>query len=167
MEFRKAQEADISSIMEIIKQAQSYFKIQEINQWQNNYPNIEVIKNDLENDYGYVLLKDKHIVGTVSLSFDGEISYQRIYNGAWKSDEEYAVIHRIAVKDNYKGLGLASTMIQYIEEICRNKNIKSIRIDTHKENISMQKLIKKNGFEYCGIIYLVDKSERLAFEKIL
>lgn len=41
-----------------------------------------------------------------------------------------------------------------------------IKVDTHEENISMQKLLKKNNFKYCGIIYLEDKSKRIAFEKI-
>lgn len=167
MEFRKAKESDMNNIMEIIKQAQDYFKAQEIDQWQNNYPNIETIQKDIKDGYGYVLLKDYQIVGTVALSFDGEITYQNIYNGAWKCDRDYAVIHRIAVNDKHKGLGLASIIIQQIEKICQKQKINSIRIDTHKENISMQQLIKKNGFEYCGIIYLADKSERLAFEKLL
>ena len=37
MEFRKAKESDIDSIMNIIKQAQDYFKEAGIDQWQSNY----------------------------------------------------------------------------------------------------------------------------------
>lgn len=51
--------------------------------------------------------------------------------------------------------------------MCRGKEIKSIRIDTHQDNKSMQRLILKNNFEYCGIIYVEDGSERLAYEKVL
>ena len=40
-------------------------------------------------------------------------------------------------------------------------------IDTHEDNQSMQKLLAKNQFSYCGIIYLSDGSKRLAFEKVL
>lgn len=72
MEFRKAVESDINSIMRIIKQAQDYFKEQGINQWQNNYPNLETIRNDISKGYGYVLINDGKIVGTVSVSFDGK-----------------------------------------------------------------------------------------------
>ena len=45
--------------------------------------------------------------------------------------------------------------------------MKSIKVDTHKDNISMQKLLRKNDFKYCGIIYLEDGSERIAFEKLI
>ena len=41
MEFRKALEADIENIMEIIRQARNYFKENGIDQWQNNYPNFQ------------------------------------------------------------------------------------------------------------------------------
>ena len=44
---------------------------------------------------------------------------------------------------------------------------KSIKVDTHEQNLSMQKLLRKNNFEHCGIIYLQDNSKRIAFEKIL
>ena len=47
MNFRKSTKSDVSKIMEIVKQAQEYFKSQGIDQWQNNYPNDEVINNDI------------------------------------------------------------------------------------------------------------------------
>jgi len=167
MEFIKAIEEDVNSVINIIKQAQAYFKEQAISQWQDNYPNFETVKQDIINKSGYVLLKDNNVVGTVVLSFDVEKNYEFIYNGEWVSDDKYAVIHRMAVDSSYKGIGLSSIIIKNIEKICMDKGIHSIRIDTHKENISMQRLLQKNGFQYCGIIYLYDKSKRLAFEKIL
>lgn len=167
MEFRRSNEADINNIMDIIKEAQGYFKKQRIDQWQNNYPNPDTIRDDISNNYSYVLLKDNKIVGTAAISFDGEKTYGSIYNGQWISNNEYAVIHRIAVKSSYKGLGLASEIIKNVERICLDKDAHSIRIDTHKDNLSMQRLLQKNNFQYCGIIYLKDKSERMAFEKII
>jgi RimJ/RimL family protein N-acetyltransferase len=72
----------------------------------------------------------------------------------------------MAVDNAYKGAGLSSVIIKHIENICLDKGVHSIKIDTHSENTSMQRVIKKNNFEYCGIIYVEDKSSRLAFEKI-
>lgn len=167
MKFRKAVKADISSIMNIISQAQDYFKKQGINQWQNNYPNSEIISNDIDNNYSYVLLKEDNVVATAAVSFDGEKTYDSIYEGQWISNNEYAVIHRIAVDNNFKGLGLSSQIIKNVEELCLNKGVYSIKVDTHEENLSMQRLLKKNKFQYCGIIYLENGSKRIAFEKIL
>ncbi|MDR3598635.1 GNAT family N-acetyltransferase [Clostridium sp.] len=167
MEFRKAVEKDIDGIMKIIRQAQVYFKEKGINQWQNDYPNADVIGDDIAKGYSYILTKDDNIVGTAAVSFDGEKTYDNIYEGKWISYNEYAVLHRIAVDNNYKGLGLSSQIVKNIEEFCIRKGVNSIKMDTHEENISMQKLLSKNGFEYCGIIYLEDNSKRIAFEKII
>ncbi len=65
MEFRKAVEPDANSIMDIIRQAQDYLKARGINQWQNNYPNIDTVMNDIHKDCGYVLVKDDIVVGTI------------------------------------------------------------------------------------------------------
>ncbi|SCH69123.1 MULTISPECIES: GNAT family N-acetyltransferase [unclassified Romboutsia] len=167
MKFRRAINEDVFGIMNIINQAQVYFKEQGIDQWQNNYPNIETINNDIENEYSYVLLKDNEIVATAAISFDGESTYDSIYDGEWLSNDDYAVIHRVAVDNAYKGLGLLSEIIRYVEKICLDKGINSIRIDTHEENISMQRSLNKNRFKYCGLVLLDDGSKRIAFEKIL
>ncbi|MBL4930592.1 GNAT family N-acetyltransferase [Clostridium paridis] len=167
MVFRKTVKTDIDDIMNIISQAQAYFKEQGIDQWQNNYPSVETISNDINNNHSYVLLEDGNIVATAAVSFDGEKTYDTIYEGQWVSNNEFAVIHRIAVHSKYKGLGLSSEIIKNVEEICLNKGVYSIKVDTHEENLSMQKLLRKNAFKYCGIIYLEDGSKRIAFEKSL
>jgi Acetyltransferases len=167
MIFRKTVKTDINDVMNIISQAQAYFKEQGIDQWQNNYPNIETIKNDITNNHSYVLIKESNIVATAAVSFDGEKTYNTIYEGQWVSNNEFAVIHRIAVHSKYKGLGLSSEIIKNVEELCLNKGVYSIKVDTHEENLSMQKLLKKNDFMYCGIIYLEDGNKRIAFEKTL
>lgn len=167
MEFRKTNETDLNDIMIIIRQAQDYFKKQGINQWQNNYPNEDTIRNDMNKNYSYVLLKDNIAVATAAVSFEGEKTYDTIYEGQWISNSTYAVIHRIAVNDNYKGLGISSKIIHNVEQLCINRGISSIKVDTHEDNLSMQKLLEKNKFKYCGIIYLEDGNKRIAFEKII
>lgn len=164
--LRGTRDEDIPRVMEIIKQAQDYFKERNIDQWQNGYPSEEVIKEDIQREWSYVLKDKGNIVATAAISFEGEPTYNEIYNGEWLSYGEYAVIHRICVDNEYKGAGLASQILASAENLCIAKRVNSIKIDTHKENISMRKTLVKNEYKYCGIIYLEDKSERIAFEKI-
>ncbi|MEH7502481.1 hypothetical protein V7152_10730 [Neobacillus drentensis] len=56
MKLRKTVEKDINRVMEIIKQAQEYFKKSNIDQWQANYPSIQGIKDDIAKGDSYVLL---------------------------------------------------------------------------------------------------------------
>lgn len=165
-QFRHTTEADIPAIMSIIAEAQNYFKQQGIDQWQDGYPNKEVVQNDIRNSNSYVLLKEELVVATAMISFDGEPSYSQI-DGAWLTDNPYAVIHRVAVKTELKGQKIAGTFIRLATEMCRKKNIPCIRIDTHRQNLAMQRVAQKNGFIYCGVIHLARGGDRLAYEKVL
>ncbi|CUQ16035.1 GNAT family N-acetyltransferase [Clostridium baratii] len=166
MKLRKSVNEDINNIMQIIDEAKEALKEQGIDQWQNGYPNADVIRNDILNNDSYVFIKNNEIVATLAVSFDGEKTYDKIYDGNWISNDEFAVIHRIAITSKYKGTGIASEIIKMIEAMCLDKDVHSIKVDTHEFNIPMQKLLKKNDFKYCGVIYLEDKSKRVAFEKI-
>ena len=165
-QLRKTEDRDISAVMNIIKQAQQYFKEKNIDQWQNGYPNELIIKEDIKKGWSYILTDDDNVVATAAISFEGEQTYDEIYEGRWLSDEKYAVIHRICVNNEFKGNGLASQILDSAERLCIERNVHSIKIDTHKENVSMQRSLVKKGYKYCGIIYLEDKSERIAFEKL-
>lgn len=165
MVFRNATVDDINNVMKIINDAKEYFKEMNINQWQDGYPNEEVIKNDIINNNSYVLEKDGDIIATTMFAVEKDKTYDNIYDGKWINEGEYAVIHRIAVDNKLKGLKLGAEIINNAVEVCKDKGIKSIKIDTHKDNISMQRFLKNNGFQYCGVIYLEDKSPRIAFEK--
>ena len=168
MIFRKTTIEDISFILEIICQAQQYLKQKNINQWQNGYPNRESIMEDIQKGYSYVIEENRRIIGTMAIVFDGEPTYEHIYKGNWKTDGiSYATLHRVAVHNDWKGQGIAKIMIEEVVEMCQMHKVESIRIDTHRENLSMQSMMKKNGFDYCGIIYLEDGAERLAFERKL
>lgn len=167
MNFRIAKASDKDKIMEIIKQAQEYLKIKGVDQWQDNYPNLNIIKDDIDKRKSYVLEENGTIVATVAVSFNDEKTYDKIYNGKWITENDYAVIHRIAVANNYKGKRISSEILAHIEKMCLQKNVHSIKVDTHEQNESMRKMLSNNGFRYCGIIYLENGNERVAYEKVI
>ena len=165
--FRKAKLDDVNQIMKVIVQAKEYLKSQGIDQWQDGYPSKEVIENDIKNNVSYVVEDDGRVIATAMISFDGEKDYDQIYEGKWISNSDFVVVHRIAVDDDFKGRGIARKIIDEAEKMCITRGVKSIKIDTHRDNLSMQKFLKKNGFEYCGIIFLEDGIERFAFERLI
>jgi len=166
MALRSTKTEDIPVILEIIRQAQQYLKEQGIDQWQDGYPKKDTIQTDMEHGVSYVYEENGKILGTMALIFEEEPTYQTIYEGAWETEGiPYATIHRIAVADEEKGNGIAGKMLAEAERICRERNVYTLRIDTHEENASMRTWIQKNGFFYCGWIYLASGAKRLAFEK--
>ena len=166
MNFRKTAYKDVPAVMRLVDQAKAYMKESGIDQWQNGYPNAESIEKDIAHGYSYVMEEDGRIVGTLAVIFDGEPTYDKIYDGAWKTEgEPYAAVHRVAVDAGCKGRGIAGAMIEEVAKLCRKRGVRSIKNDTHRDNQSMQRMQAKNGFEYCGVIYLEDGAERIAFEK--
>lgn len=167
MNLRKSKKNDIPAIIKMIGQAQEYLKINNIDQWQNGYPNRDIIEKDIINNESYILEANGKIVASAAISFRKEPSYNKIYDGKWLSKQAYAVIHRVVVDSAYKGKGISSEILKDVEDQCLQRDVHSIKVDTHPDNLSMQKLLKKNDYIYCGKIFLEDGSLRVAYEKLI
>ena len=178
MNFRKSTYDDVDKILEIIEKAKIELKKLGLDQWQNGYPDKKVIESDIKLGISYVLEKvekdniesESKIIGTIVLSPEKEVPYSKI-EGKWITDDDYMVIHRLAVDANVKNKGIATKILEFSEKICLEKKILSLKSDTHEDNEPMKKLLEKNGFSYCGVIYL-DKEpdvgeKRIAYEKII
>lgn len=166
MIIRKSNQNDLKSIMDLIKQAQLYFKNQDIDQWQDGYPNEDVILQDISTQQSYVI-EDDYILGTMFFTFDNDPNYDSIKDDWLTQNQNYGVIHRIVVNNEKKGMGLAKQLLDFAVHESQINNIKSIRIDTHNDNQSMQRFLLKNGFQLCGHITLESGAPRIAFEKII
>jgi ribosomal protein S18 acetylase RimI-like enzyme len=170
MKIKLSSNGDIPKIMEIINDAKTLLKSLNIDQWQNGYPNAEQVENDIKNKESYVVLNDDDtIVATSMFTTRKEPTYLKVIDGNWIIDENetYGVIHRLAIKKEFRKLGIAQFMFNEFHQQLKNKNIKSLKIDTHEENLGMQSLIKKMDYQYCGIIYTNYNAKRLAFEKVI
>ena len=169
MTFLPTKEGDLSSVLKIIEEAQAYLKMQNIDQWQNGYPNETAILKDIKNTESYVVKsEDSSLLATAMFTTRNEPTYKRI-EGQWltKNNATYGVIHRMAVSNKFRGKGIAKFIFFQCEQNLKQNNIKSMRIDTHEENLGMQGLLKKLGYHYCGVIYLENNDKRLAFEKLI
>lgn len=164
-EFRKATPAEIPEIWHILKGAIQRRKEDGSTQWQDGYPNVEVIKKDLEKKGAYVLTKEEEILGYCAVLINDEPQYEKI-EGKWLSEQDYIVIHRVAVSQNHLGKGLAKRIFGFIEELALNKNIFSIKADTNFDNGAMLKIFKQLDYHYCGEVYFRG-SPRKAYEKLL
>lgn len=163
---RKTEEKDIAYVMEIIDEAKAYFKTNSIPQWQNGYPNEETILQDMRNGFSYVLEEGGKVIGIAAIITQKDPDYTRI-EGKWLNDDPYIVIHRIAMKASEKGKGMASSLLEYAYQLACETDIHNIRIDTHEDNLSMQRFLIKNGFHRCGKVYIRGTDPRIAYQKEL
>lgn len=159
--IRKAEIKDIETIMQLYENGRQYMRSSgNMQQWTNGFPPQSLIEQDICDGISQLVIDsgDNSIAGVFAFLEGPDPTYMKIYDGCWPDNEPYSVIHRICSAAS--GRGVASFAFNWCLQYCRH-----LRIDTHRDNIPMQKALEKNGFKYCGIIYIADGSERLAFQK--
>ena len=170
MIIRKSIQNDLPALMPIFAEARKTIAALGINQWQNGYPEESIIKSDIEKGESYSVEIAGNVVGTFVMILSGEPTYDKIYRGEWKSGNEnrrYLTIHRVAISVSNRGKGVSGEIIKFAENFAKENGKNSIRIDTHEGNAVMRRMLEKQGFSYCGIIYLASGEERVAYEKTI
>ena len=164
-DFRQAIASEVPQIWEIIQQAIVRRKNDGSQQWQDGYPNENVIKQDITKGIGYVLIDDNIVAGYAAILFNDEPAYEQL-KGTWLTNGDFAVVHRVAISDDYLGKGLAQKIFLFVEDLAKGNNVFSIKVDTNFDNIPMLKILEKLGYTYCGEVTFRG-SFRKAFEKTL
>lgn len=165
MILRKAQQSELPLIWEIIQYAIEQRRLDGSRQWQDGYPNEQSIQEDLNKGNAYVLTEEGHLLAYAAIIFDIEPAYEQI-EGKWLSNEDYIVVHRVAAAPLAKGKSIATKLFGMIEDICLDKEVYSIKVDTNFDNMPMLKILDKLGYTYCGEVHFRG-SARKAFEKRL
>ena len=163
--FKKATNADSSAIWNLLQGAIARRKADGSNQWQDGYPNLEVVANDISKGAGYVLIQEGLIIGYVAIMINNEPEYARL-KGEWLTNDDFVVFHRVAVAETHLGKGVAKELFLRIEEFAREHEIKSIKADTNFDNSPMLYLFEKFHYSYCGEVTFRGTPRR-AYEKVL
>ncbi|MGX4644511.1 GNAT family N-acetyltransferase [Holzapfeliella sp. JNUCC 80] len=164
--LRKGNFSDIQDIMIIIDEAKKFLQNQGSTQWQDGHPNINQIRQDVDEGVGQVLIVNNQVAGYVALTTNREESYLSIKGGKWMSDDSYATIHRMAISSKFRGMHLSNYMMVSVISKGTDKNIYNFRVDTHPQNLIMQNILKSIGFQKRGQVKVDDKLDpnRMAFE---
>lgn len=157
--FRKASAEDVPVIMSLIEEARVIMRsCGNMNQWIDGYPSKETIVDDIANDHCYLCVEDGgEIVASFAFIPGPEPTYREIFGGEWLDDKPYHVVHRLA--STAASHGVFADVMDYCMGVAGN-----LRVDTHRDNVIMRHVIERYGFTYCGIIYLMNGDERLAFQ---
>lgn len=163
--FRKATLEDKEIIWNLLKQAIKRRKEDGSNQWQDGYPNEAIVENDIKNEFGYVLLDKEKVIGYSAVIINNEPEYEKII-GKWVTNNDFVVVHRIVIAEEYLGQGLSKTILKHIEDFALKNKINSIKVDTNFDNFAMMKIFESLGYIYCGEVFFRG-SPRRAYEKVI
>ena len=154
MNIRLANTSDTNRIFEIYEYARAYMKAHgNPYQWGDDRPEKSVTKDDIKNQRCYVMEDDGHIFAC----FVFTIGSEKEYEAKFPSKDKYGVIHRVASDKSKRGI------VERIVDFAKGK-VNLLRIDTHEDNKTMQRVIERQNFKRLGIIYLEDKSPRILYE---
>ena len=163
LELARMEELDLYD--RIIEMGRAFQRAQGFVQWTEAYPSRDTLREDIQAQKGYVLRADGAAAGYLCIDFDGEPAYADI-RGRWRTEGPYAVVHRMAFHEAFRGKGLTASAFRLIEAMCAQRGVRAIRVDTDPRNRRMQHLLEANGFVPCGTV-LFQGSEKWAYDKAL
>lgn len=170
MIYRLASREDLKRLTELANQAIAGFRERGIDQWQKGAPNEQELAAGIEHQNIHVIEEDGEVIAMITVVHGPDESYEKL-NGTWPNSEPYCAFHRVCVDEARKGQGIAGRLFAYSEEFGRSLGYKNVRIDTHPDNLSMQRALAKNGFVQCGTLILLDGAEagamRLGYHKVI
>ncbi|NLD87152.1 MAG: GNAT family N-acetyltransferase [Clostridiales bacterium] len=130
--------------------------------WNEDYPSMEEIDNDIENNCLYVMTSEGRIIASISIVPERELDELQV----WSEREDAAELARLVVNRDCQGKGLAFRMLSEMEELLREKGTKTVHLLAAKQNIPAVKTYLKADYEIKGEVNIYGNSY-FAMEKIL
>lgn len=166
LHIRQATMDDLDVLDQIFQRARAFMRAHGNDvQWQTG-PTREDIVRDIESGHCHVVVghaRDRAhgACGEIEAVFFGQVDPEPTYaqiDGAWIDDTlAYVTIHRLASRGR-RG-GMTDCVVQWCKA-----HFDSVRIDTHASNDAMRRAIERNGFQYCGVVEMLDGTPRLAYQ---
>ena len=157
--IRPATMEDMPRILAIYAGARTFMRERgNPGQWGENKPAPEQLLIDMGRGELFVIVDNSGVIhGCFALIGGEDPTYSHI-EGAWRSSIPYGTLHRVA-GDGTGGVFAACAAFA-------RERYDHLRVDTHRDNAPMRRVIEENRFTCCGIIDQADGSPRLAFEWI-
>lgn len=164
LSFRKATSADFDAVLTVYKDGVRSMLESGINQWDDTYPNAEIINNDISKEELYVCLCDGVICAAYVLNCQVDEDYA---TGNWQyPDSNWIAMHRLCVSPLYHRKGIASACMRNIEETALVLGYDAIHLDTFSGNPKAFSLYKKLGYHEVGDMFW-SRGRFVLFEKKL
>ena len=166
MIIRKANKTDLENIMKMYKSCVTGMLKNGIDQWDDTYPNTDVISEDLNVGTYYVAEIDGTIIGGVNIDKNQDTTYLAL---DWEDiSDSFLVVHRLGVKKEFWNKKIGKDLMLFTEKLVIEKGMKSIRLDTYSGNPKAMEFYRRLGYTEIGTIDLKPNKEKYyCYEKII
>lgn len=124
-------------------------------QWPDGYPSRIDAEKDMARGHCFLVTDEVGPLAIFSFIPGPDDTYAKI-DGAWHSEANYHVIHRVAA---VRGHGVARTIFSFAAE-----HANYLRCDTHEDNAPMRRALESFGFHECGTITVANGTQRVAYD---
>lgn len=146
--IRQGRMDDLERIMALIAECVRVMQEGGSDQWNESYPNRDVIAEDIEQGTLYVFEDDGTPAGIIVLDENEAEEYLSI---DWVQKEgRHLVMHRLAVHPEIQGKGIARRLLAFAEDQAAREGYSSIRMDTYAKNDRALSLYLRLGYEVRG-----------------
>ena len=155
--IRKANSSDLNKLLQITRSCARAMELKNIFQWNDGYPSLSAFEKDIINNWLYVIINDKEIIGCICISDFMDKEYESV---KWLTKNDNNIyIHRLAVTPAHQRMGYAQKMMSFAENFARENKYLSVRLDTFSENVNNQTFYQKRGYKKLGNIFFPNQSE--------
>jgi ribosomal protein S18 acetylase RimI-like enzyme len=160
--FRKAVLTDENDIPSLYKAVKEKGKIDGTSDWDEDYPNQEILREDLKNELAYVLTSASKIIAAITMIEEDEPDIQSL---SWVKAKACFLV-RLCVSPEYQGKGIGEKMMRYISEYAKEKGFEATHHLAAKVNEAANRLYKRMGYRSLGLIHVYD-TDFNAYEMLL
>lgn len=156
--IRKAGLTDLASVKSLTEACAESMQEKGIFQWNENYPSLERLQEDIREGEMYVLEEDGEIQGIIVLTPKMDEEYVPI---EWLTpkNSRNLYVHRLATKPANWGSGSGRELMDLAEAFARENGYTSVRLDTFSQNKRNQRFYEARGYKRLGNIYFPKQSE--------
>lgn len=148
--FRRAGSSDLPEINLMFQTAVNYLREQGINQWDEVYPDCDVLAKDIAEHSMYVVLSEDAIVSAVTLNEEQPPEYETV---GWRiQGEKTGVIHRLCVNAQEQRKGYGKRTVLLAERELRKQGFSCIRLDAFTLNPYSNRLYEALGYQKAGTV---------------
>jgi GNAT superfamily N-acetyltransferase len=166
MIIRKGDKIDLENIMKLYSSCVAGMIKNGIDQWDESYPNPEIIRADLQAGTYYVAEIKAEIIGGINIDKNQDTTYLAL---DWEDkSDSFLVVHRLGVKEEFWNKKIGKDLMLFTEKLVIEKGMKSIRLDTYSGNPKAMEFYRRLGYRELGTIDLKpNKDKYFCFEKII
>ena len=155
--IRKAKITELQKIKALTEACAAAMIGKGIYQWNEHYPSLEKLKNDILRSELFVIEESRNLLGIIVITETMDEEYLPI---PWLSKSRNNIyIHRLATHPNVWGQGYAQKLMDFAEDFARTGNYESVRLDTFSKNCRNQKFYETRGYQKLDSIYFPKQSE--------